>query len=40
VIELLERNHPVDIEKIRSVCARHGLAPDFEKVLADLGWRR
>jgi hypothetical protein len=40
VIELLERNQPVDLEKIRAVCARHGLAADLEKVIADLGLER
>jgi hypothetical protein len=37
VIELLERNQPLDLSPIREVCARHGLGQELESILAGLG---
>ena len=36
VIELLERNAPLDLSSIREVCARHGLGQELESILAAL----
>lgn len=36
VIELLERNRPLDPGPIREVCARHGLAGNLEAILSEL----
>jgi hypothetical protein len=36
VIELLERNQPLDLSRIREVCSRHGFAADLEKILQEL----
>lgn len=37
ILELLERNQPLDVQGIRDVCARHGLAQKLEPLLAELG---
>ena len=37
VIEVLERNRPLDLGQVREVCARHGLGSDLEKIVAEIG---
>jgi hypothetical protein len=37
VLELLERNQPLDLSSIRSVCARHGQGAALERLLEELG---
>ena len=37
VIELLERNQPIDLSPVREVCARHGLGQELESLIAALG---
>jgi hypothetical protein len=36
VVELLERNRPLDLPRIRDVCARHGLAEALDAILREL----
>ena len=36
VMEVLERNRPVDVEKLRAVCHRFGLADQLKAVLTEL----
>lgn len=36
VVEVLERNRPVDLERLREVCGRFGLDKELEAVLGDL----
>jgi hypothetical protein len=36
VIELLERNAPLDLASIRDTCARHGLEAPLHSILAEL----
>lgn len=37
VIELLERNKPLDLSLVREVCVRHGVGQELESLLAALG---
>jgi hypothetical protein len=37
VIEVLERNQPLDLAPIRDVCRRHGLAESLEAIVGELG---
>lgn len=37
VLELLERNQPLELEHIRDVCARHGQGAALEPLLQELG---
>ncbi len=37
VIELLQRNAPLDLAPVRDVCGRHGLGPALEAIAGDLG---
>ena len=37
VIEILERNQPLDLSAIRDVCGRHGLGEELESVISALG---
>ncbi len=37
VIELLERNRPVDLGPVRDVCRRHALDRELESILQELG---
>ena len=36
VVELLERNQPLDLGAIRDVCTRHGLSKELEAILEEL----
>ena len=36
IVELLERNAPLDIPSIRDTCARHGLEAPLKAILAEL----
>lgn len=37
VLELLERNQPLDLQALRDVCARHGLVSKLDPLLAEVG---